>query len=130
MTHLPDKTANENCQMLILDKPATTLTAEEGVKGRQSKINNGPNPRFSTQSINFLMEECLLIKFSIPICPNFLISKKTSIDPALAPIQVNKNPSQSPKAFAFATAKATRGKNGRNAFIKGSMMATIGPKAL
>lgn len=44
MTHLPDKVANENCQKLILDKPATTLTAAEGVKGKQSKINNGPNP--------------------------------------------------------------------------------------
>lgn len=130
MTHLPDKVANENCQKLILDKPATTLTAAEGVKGKQSKINNGPNPRFSTQSINFFIEGCLLIKLSILICPNFLISKKTRIDPALAPIQVNKKPSQRPNAFAFATANATSGKNGRNASIKGSNMATIGPKAL
>ncbi len=130
MTHLPEKTANENCQMLILDKPATTLTAAEGVNGKQSKINNGPKPRFSTQSINFLMEGCLLIKCNILICPNLLISKKTRIDPALAPIHVNKKPSQSPNAFALATAKTTRGKNGKNASIKGSNIAIIGPKAL
>src|SRR5699024_4789443 len=44
MTDFPNKTARINCCLLTLDNAATTLMTEDGENGKQSKINNGPNP--------------------------------------------------------------------------------------
>lgn len=113
ITSFPDKTASANCHTLILERPATTFTSAEGVKGKQSIKNKGAKPCRSTQFIIRLTFSCLLKKFKKRFRPNFRTKKNTSNAPADEPIHEYKKPNQSPNELAFAITNRIRGKNGK-----------------
>src|SRR4051794_36245977 len=128
ITILPIATASMYWYVLIFEKAATTFTTTDGVNGKQSSKKSGPNPCRSTQSINFRTFGCFEKKEKILFWPNFLMSKKSNNAPKQEPTQENKNPSQSPKALAFAITNITNGRNGKNASIIGSTIPGNGPK--
>src|SRR5690606_2835802 len=109
------------------ERPATMLTKDDGVNGKQSSKKSGPKPRLSTQPVNVSTFGFLFKKDRNLFCPNLRTSKNTKYAPADAPSQEYKKPSQSPKALALAITIKTNGRKGNKASIIGNIIPGSGP---
>src|SRR5699024_805614 len=127
MTDFPKKTAKINCCLLTFDNPATILMMDDGENGKQSKMNNGPNPCRSTHEVTWMTCLFRFIFIMIFLLPNLRMRKKTAIDPKDEPIQEYKKPLNSPYATLFAITKTNSGKKGKNASMNGNKMPRKGP---